>query len=83
MDKISKALNKLNRPEKDNVRLILGAVKKKKFQGLGIKKLKGYDDIFRVKKRKIRIIYRLTKAGDIFILAIERRSDTTPNKFNK
>ena len=43
-----------------------------------MKKLKGYENIFRVRKGKLIIIFSKEK-GDIFILAIERRRDTTYN----
>lgn len=45
------------------------------FTGLDLKKLKGRNDVFRVRKGKIRIIFRKTET--ISILAIERRSDNS------
>ena len=45
--------------------------------GLGHKKLKGRDDIFRVRKGSLRIIYRTDAKGKIFVLAIERRREDT------
>lgn len=77
MDKIAKALKKLSEAEKKAVQGILNSLKIGKFQGLDIKKLKGYQDIFRVRQGKVRIIYRLTKDNNIILLTIERRSDTT------
>lgn len=73
MDRIEKALAKLTPKERTWVmqilqRLIVGDTK-----GLNVKKLKGRDDIFRVRKGNVRIIYRTVKSG-IFILTIERRS---------
>jgi len=41
-----------------------------------IKKLKGREDIFRVRKGNLRIIYRIEKE-EIFILTVERRSEKT------
>jgi mRNA-degrading endonuclease RelE of RelBE toxin-antitoxin system len=47
-----------------------------KIDGLDMKKLKGRKDIYRVRKGKIRIIYR--QADKIFyILTIEIRSNNT------
>jgi len=43
---------------------------------LNIKKLKGHNDIFRVRKGNIRIIYHL-ESGKIKLLAIMRRNEKT------
>jgi mRNA-degrading endonuclease RelE of RelBE toxin-antitoxin system len=77
MDKIEKALKKLTVKEKEQVRRLLKRLKAGKLAGLDIKKLKGRSDIYRVRKGKLRLIYRLDKDRKIFILAIERRTDTT------
>lgn len=77
MDKIGKALKKLNKKERLLVEEILKKLLAEDFQGLDIKKLKGRDDIFRVRKGDIRIIYRNSENNDIFILAIERKSEKT------
>jgi len=76
MDKINKALRKLTERERITVKSILENIKKEKFKNLNIEKLKGHDDIFRVRKGKIRIIFRRTK--EIFlILSVERITDKT------
>jgi len=78
MDPIEKALKKLTQKEREQVKKILAALASKKSFGLDIKKLKGRDDIFRVRKGDIRIVYQ--KSGSaIFILLIERRSEKTYN----
>ncbi|MEK7652906.1 MAG: hypothetical protein AAB358_00260 [Patescibacteria group bacterium] len=79
MDKIAKALEKLSPREREQVRDLLMKIKKNDFIGLDLKKLKGYDDIFRVRKGKLRIIYRRDGKAGIFVLKIERRNDTTYN----
>lgn len=79
MDKIAKALKKLAAGEKKIVKAILVKINCHDFNGLDIKKLKGRQDIYRVRKGKIRIIYRLDN-NKIFILTVERRSDNTYNK---
>ncbi|MBI1755103.1 hypothetical protein HY250_04855 [Candidatus Azambacteria bacterium] len=78
MDTIEKALRKLNREEKERMKHILTQLAADTLHGLDIKKLKGRKDVFRVRKGKLRIIYR-TAEKKIFVLAIERRSDTTYN----
>ncbi len=75
MDKISKALKKFSIKEQKNVKEILLKIENNSLDGFDIKKLKGHSDIFRIRKRKIRIIYKTNKSDDIFILAIERRTD--------
>jgi len=77
MDKIAKALKKLNPKEKIWAKEILLKINNNDFSNLEVKKLKGRQDIFRVRKGGIRIIYRIYK--NVYILTVERRSDTTYN----
>jgi mRNA-degrading endonuclease RelE of RelBE toxin-antitoxin system len=75
-DKIEKALKKLSTKERSAIKAILLLIQNNKLTGLDIKKLKGRDDIYRVRKGTLRIILR--KADDKwFLLVIERRSETT------
>ncbi len=76
VDKIEKALKKLTEKERKVLKSILTNIQKEKTRGLDIKKLKGRDDIFRVRKGRIRIIFR-KKSENISILSIERRSGKT------
>lgn len=76
-DKIQKALDKLTAKEKEAVKDVLEKIKKRRFAGLDIKKLKGRENIFRVRKGDVRIIYQDKSGAGIFILAIERRNDDT------
>ncbi len=76
MDKIKKALSKLTGKEKGKVKEIIQRIEAGNFSDLDIKKLKARDDIFRVRKGDIRIIYQKEKEK-VFILTIERRSDKT------
>ena len=76
MDAIEKALKKFSDKERDWVKNILIAIKTYNMKGLDIKKLKGHENIFRVRKGDVRIIYY--KEGEqISILAIERRNEGT------
>ncbi len=79
MDKIKKALNKLNLEERQKVKEILLQVDKGSFQNLDTKKLKGRDNIFRIRKGDIRIILS-KKNNSIKILTIERRGSKTYKK---
>ena len=76
MDKIEKALKKLSEKERKIVKEIIGRLVRYDTVGLNISKLKGHNDIFRARKGNLRIIYRQVKK-EIFILAIERRSEKT------
>lgn len=78
MDKIKKALAKLSEKEIKLVEYILSKLQPGDFQGLDVKKLKGREDIFRVRKGDMRIIYK-TENKKISILAIERRNEKTYN----
>ena len=77
MDKISKALKKLTIKEKEIVKTILEKIKNNSISDLDIKKLKGYDNIFRARKGKIRIIFSKVDENNINILTIEKRQDRT------
>jgi len=79
MDRIEKALNKLSSQERRKLKEILIRIKDGNFRGLDLKKLKARDDVFRVRKGDIRIIFR--KTGDsIKILTLERRASKTYRK---
>ena len=77
MDKIEKALQKFSAWERAIVKQLLEKLQVGSIANLNIKKLKGREDIFRVRKGDIRIIYRLDKKIGIFILAVERRKEDT------
>lgn len=79
MDKISKALAKLTAKEKEVIAQIFAKIQSGKIDDLDLKKLKGYEDIYRVRFGKWRIIYRTEKKGKIFLVSFERRSDNTYN----
>lgn len=78
VDKITKALNKFSPDERALVKKILAALKNNSFSGLDLKKLKGHENIFRIRKGKIRIIYRV-QSEQIYLLAVEKRNDNTYN----
>ena len=80
MDKIKKALSKLNTKERALVKSILVRLYNNKFICMDLKKLQGHKDIFRIRKGNIRIIYQQNDR-DISILTIERRSEKTYRDF--
>ncbi|MBU2068584.1 type II toxin-antitoxin system RelE/ParE family toxin [Patescibacteria group bacterium] len=79
MDKIKKALNRLSLEEKQKIKEILLQIDKGSFQNLDTKKLKGKDNIFRIRKGNIRIIF-CKRNNSIKILTIERRGSKTYKK---
>lgn len=76
MPNLDKLLYKFKKEEREKIELLIKAAVSLDWQNLDIKKLKGYQNIFRVRKGKIRIIFSKNKK-DIFILAIERRREDT------
>lgn len=80
MDKIAKALRRLSAKEQKIIKAILLKIKSGQITELDLKKLKDRDDVFRVRKGDLRILFRRNEDGTIKILALERRSDTTYKK---
>lgn len=81
MDKIKKALKNLLASDRKIIKDILLKIQFGNWESLDIKKLKNNDNIFRVRKGKMRIIFKSDKNGNIKILAIEKRLDTTYNNY--
>lgn len=76
MPNLDKILSKLKGEEKEKIELLIKTIVSLNWRSLDVKKLKGHQNIFRVHKGKIRIIFKKDKK-DIFILAIERRKEDT------
>lgn len=76
MDKIDKAIKKLTEKEKGIVKEVVKTLRSERFNNLNIKKLKGESNIFRVRKRKVRIVYQI-RDGRIFILKVGHRKENT------
>jgi mRNA-degrading endonuclease RelE of RelBE toxin-antitoxin system len=79
MDKISKTLAKLTIKEKELIAQVFAKIEAGKTSELDIKKLKGYDSIYRARFGKWRIIYRAGNKGEFFIVSFGRRNDNTYN----
>lgn len=77
MDKLTKVLHKLSPKERSAFTVLLNAIQQGRVGHLDVKKLTGHDDIFRVRKGSYRVIFRKTRSGEVFILALERRTDRT------
>ena len=79
MHKIGKFLRTLDPGLRLEVESLIARTQKKDFAGLDVKKLKGFDHLFRLKKGKIRIIFAVDESGEVIVLEAVRRSDTTYN----
>jgi len=75
-DQIEKVLNKLSEKEKAKLKQIIDLIRLGRLDGLDLKKLKGRKDVYRVRKGDMRVIF-IKKDFDTYILAVERRTDTT------
>ncbi|HEY4495934.1 MAG TPA: hypothetical protein VJC04_01060 [Candidatus Paceibacterota bacterium] len=78
MNKIQKFLTKLTHKEQKVADELIGHILSQKLDGFNVKKLKGFENFFRVRKGDLRIIY-LFENGVVKILDIGRRNDTTYN----
>lgn len=76
MPNLKKLLSKLDKEEREITESLIEKIISLNWRKLDIKKLKGHQNIFRVRKGKIRIIFAKDKK-DIFILAIERCREST------
>ena len=77
MDKIAKALARLTDKEKRRIKIVLDKLACDNLSELDIKRLKGRNDIFRVRAVDIRIIYRKNNRGKVYVLSIARRNEKT------
>ena len=77
MDRIDKVLRKLSSKECSRLVPVLQKILAADFSGLDFKKLKGKESTFRVRKGRLRIIFKITMTGEVLLLAIDRRDDQT------
>lgn len=75
-DKIRKLLAKLTSKEREMVKLLILRVKLNDTEGLDIKQLKGHTGLYRVRKSRLRVVYRRT-AKEFLIIRIDRRNEKT------
>lgn len=76
MDKIAKLLKKLSPKERERIEETLALLLSGDTTSLDIKKLKGVDDVYRVRIGDVRVIFK--KDGkEILVLEISRRDEGT------
>ncbi len=79
-DRIEKLLLKLSEGDRAKLRAVFIRIRARKFVGLDLRKLKGHEQIYRVRAGAIRSIFRIDETADaVYIISVERRSDTTHN----
>ena len=76
MISLEKLLAKFSKEERETIKPLIELIVSLNWNSLDIKKLKGHQILFRVRKGNIRIIFSKEKK-DIFILAIDRRNEST------
>ena len=76
MVKLEKEIARLSAKEKEVVHNILVSLDSGNTHGFDIKKLRGHDDIFRVRKGDIRVIFRIVQ-GEYIVVGIKRRNEKT------
>lgn len=78
MPTLGRLLSKFDKKDREILEYLIGRITSLNWRSLNITKLKGYQDIFRLRKGKIRIIF--IKVGkNIRIISIERRKEDTYN----
>ena len=78
MPSLKKLLSRFKRKERETIEALIGKIVSRNWDNLDIKKLKGYRDIFRLRKGDIRIIYQIINKR-VSILNIANRKETTYN----
>jgi len=76
MPSLRKLLSKFNKSEQEVIEFLIESVISLNWKSLDVRKLKGHQNTFRIRKGDLRIIFIKDKK-DISILAIERRNDKT------
>lgn len=80
MDRVKKFLRKLSPSDQDDIGGVLQKIKKGNTEGLNVKKLRGYTNLFRVRKGDIRIVFH-QEDGNFNVIFIGRRGDSKYNQF--
>ena len=75
--KIDKILAKLSLKEREWVFAIVTQVHEGDTKHLDIKKLKGVNGIYRLRKGDIRVVFKKQADGTFNVIAIDRRGDDT------
>lgn len=81
VDKITKSLRKLTPKEQRALQVVMKRILEGRVAGLDVQKIKGSHKIYRVRKGDLRIMYGVGRNGQHYLIGVERRTNTTYNKF--
>lgn len=76
MDKVTKLLKKLSAKERERLEEMLALLLSDNVSSLDIKKLKGVDDVYRVRTGDLRVIFQ-KQGKEVRILEVSRRDEST------
>lgn len=76
MDKIFKFLRKRTKKERLLLMALVDLIVQKKTESLDIKKLTGYDNLFRVRSGKFRVIFKMGQDESVIVKIDERDEQT-------
>jgi len=76
MPDLKRLFSRFNKEEREILIFLIEKIISLNWRGLDVKKLRGYQNIFRIRKGKIRIIFSKNKK-EIAIITIERRREDT------
>ncbi len=77
MDLIQKFLKRLDAKRQAAAQQVIDKIYARDFTTLDMKKLKGYKDLFRVRKGKMRIQFTIDEKGNVELQSIDFRNDNT------
>ncbi|MGH7238232.1 MAG: hypothetical protein ACREGF_06880 [Candidatus Saccharimonadales bacterium] len=75
-DKIKKMLAKLSAQDRELIKLLILRIKLDDTEGLDIKRIQSHTDLYRIRKGRLRIVYR-KNAQNFLIVRIDRRNEKT------
>ena len=81
VDRVNKVLRKMSAKERKHILDILEQIKAGRISSLDLKKMQGVEHTYRVRKGAFRIIFQMKNRDTIRIIDLERRTDTTYNRF--
>ena len=79
MDKITKALEKLERRERDKVELAIARILLRQLAEYDVKKVQGLKNLYRIRIGRHRIIFFMTKERVIVVDVTKRDENTYKN----
>ncbi len=74
MDKIAKFLNKLNKKQREKIQELILKILANDISEFKVKKLKGFEDLYRIREGQIRMVFR-KKDGKNILININFRKD--------